>query len=46
MKTIEYVVELNTLWLETSLTLYTKWLPRYGNLGSNFLQILYGGLPK
>lgn len=46
MKTIEYVADLNTLWLETNLTLYTKWFPHFTNLGCNYLQILYGGLPK
>lgn len=43
MKTIEYVADLNTQWLGSSLTLYTKWLPRYVTLGLNFQQILWRG---
>lgn len=43
MKTIEYVADLNTQWLETSLTLYTKWLPHFVTLGCNCHKILWTG---
>lgn len=46
MKTIEHVVDLNTLWLESSLTLYTKWLPHFTTLACSYHKTLLTGWSK